>query len=373
MPMAPHGTGLTRRRALGLLAGAGLCPLLGAPGALAQDLSFFRIGTGGTAGTYYPVGALIANIISNPPGSRPCDKGGSCGVPGLVAVAQSSEGSVANIEDIAAYRLESGFCQSDIVFSAYHAYGIFEGREPMTNLRLIANLYPETVQILVRKDAGIDTIDDLRGKRISLDTEGSGTLVDARIILAHFGIAEDDLEVSYVNAGSAISSLRDGTLDGFFAIAGYPTASVSDLIGAGVAKLLPIPDDRAIELLVSYPFFSLSVIPEGTYPDTPSVPTLSVGAQWIVSPALDDELIYGITAALWNEHTRPLLDSGHPAARQIKLANALQGAAIPLHAGARRYYEEVGLDLSLVPLPIETPPLPADSPAAADDTATDGG
>ncbi len=361
--MAPLIISPTRRQALGLLAGGALCPFLGSAPARAQDMMFFRIGTGGAAGTYYPVGALIANIISNPPGSRPCDKGGSCGVPGLVAVAQSSEGSVANVEDVNGGFIESAFCQSDIVFSAYHAYGLFEDRKPLTNIRLIANLYPETVQILVRSDAGIATIEDLRGKRISLDTEGSGTLVDARIVLEHFGLVDADMEVEFLQAGPAAARLREGTLDAFFVIAGTPTASVADLIAGGVANLLAIPDVAAIELMVAYPFFSLAVIPEGTYPGTGSVSTLSVGAQWIVSPMLDDDLVYGITSALWNENSRKLLDSGHPAARQIKLANALQGAAIPLHAGARRYYEEVGLDTSAVPLPEETPPVPGQSPS----------
>ena len=234
----------------------------------------------------------------------------------------------------------------------------------MTNIRLIANLYPETVQILVRADSGIEAIADLRGKRISLDTEGSGTLVDARIILDHFGLDEADMAVEYLQAGPAATRLREGTLDAFFAIAGWPTASVADLVGGGVARLLPIPDVQAIELMVAYPFFSLAVIPEGTYPGTASVSTLAVGAQWIVSPMLEDDLVYGITAALWNENSRKLLDSGHPAARQIKLSNALQGAAIPLHAGARRYYEELGFDLSAVPLPEEAPPVPGDAPAA---------
>jgi len=366
--MAPLVTGWTRRRALGLLAGAAVSPLL-ARAAPAQDMTFFRIGTGGTAGTYYPVGALIANIISNPPGSRPCDKGGSCGVPGLVAVAQSSDGSVANVEDVAAGRIESGFSQSDIVFGAFHAQGIFEGREPMTGLRLIASLYPETLQVVVRRDSGIDSIEGLAGKRISLDTEGSGTLVDARIVLGHFGLSEGDLQAEYIDAATSATRLREGTLDGFFTIAGYPTASVGDLIAEGVAMLLPIPDDKAIELIVSYPFFSLTVIPEGTYPGTPMLPTLAVGAQWIVAPTVPDDLVYGITAALWNENSRPLLDAGHPAARQIKLANALLGAAIPLHAGARRYYEEAGLDLSQVPLAEETPPVPGVSPTVEDTAA----
>ena len=114
--MAPLASALTRRQGLALAAGFAACGLPGLRAGPAQDMTFFRIGTGGTAGTYYPVGALIANIISNPPGSRACDKGGSCGVPGLVAAAIASEGSVANVQAIVAGQIESGFCQSDIVY-----------------------------------------------------------------------------------------------------------------------------------------------------------------------------------------------------------------------------------------------------------------
>ena len=140
--------------------------------AAAQDITFFRIGTGSTAGTYYPVGALIANAISNPPGSEPCESGGSCGVPGLIAAATASQGSVANVEAIAAGRLESGLAKSDIVSWAIAGEGLFAGRGPDSRVAIIANLYPESVHLVVRKAIGIDTVADLRGRRVSLDTPG---------------------------------------------------------------------------------------------------------------------------------------------------------------------------------------------------------
>ena len=150
----------------------------------AQDMRFFRIGTGGVTGTYYPIGGLIADIISNPPGARPCDKGGSCGVPGLVAIAQSSNGSVANVDAIHSGALESGFAQSDIAHWAYTGTGIYEGQGKVENLRVIANLYPESFHIVAHDESHIRSVHDLVGKRVSLDEPGSGTLVDARIILA---------------------------------------------------------------------------------------------------------------------------------------------------------------------------------------------
>ncbi|HEX3209240.1 MAG TPA: TAXI family TRAP transporter solute-binding subunit, partial [Geminicoccaceae bacterium] len=110
----------------------------------AQEMRFFRIGTGGVAGTYYPIGGLIADIISSPPGARPCERGGSCGVPGLVAIAQSSNGSVANVDAIQSGELESGFVQSDIAYWAYTGTGIFEGKGKADNLRAIASLFAES-------------------------------------------------------------------------------------------------------------------------------------------------------------------------------------------------------------------------------------
>ena len=126
---------------------------IGAVGALAQEMQFFRIGTGGIAGTYYPIGGLIADIISNPPGARPCSKGGSCGVPGLVAIAQSSNGSVANVDAIASGALESGFAQSDIATWAHTGTGIYAGEEQVEELRAIASLYPESIHLVAAKAA----------------------------------------------------------------------------------------------------------------------------------------------------------------------------------------------------------------------------
>ena len=132
----------------------------------AQTNPFFRIGTGGTAATYFPIGGLIAHAISNPPGSRACADGGSCGVPGLVAIALATNASVANIEALEAGTIEAGFSQSDIAHWAYGGTGVFEGRGKFPELRAIANLYSETMHLVARKGAGISTVADLRGKRV---------------------------------------------------------------------------------------------------------------------------------------------------------------------------------------------------------------
>jgi uncharacterized protein len=153
------------RFAVAVLAVAGI-----AAGTLAaQEMKFFRIGTGGTAGTYFPIGGLLANAISNPPGSRSCEEGGSCGVSGLVATALASNGSVANINGIGSGALESGFSQSDVNYWAYTGTGIFKDQGKVEKLRAIANLYPESIHLVARADAGVQAVEDLAGKRVSLD------------------------------------------------------------------------------------------------------------------------------------------------------------------------------------------------------------
>ena len=309
----------------------------------AQEMRFFRIGTGGVAGTYYPIAGLIADIISNPPGARPCEKGGSCGVPGLVAIAQSSNGAVANVDAIASGALESGFAQSDVAYWAYTGTGIYEGQGKVENLRAIANLYPESVHIVARAGSGIKSVRELKGKRVSLDEPGSGTLVDARIILEAFGLSEKDLTPSYVKPNQAGAMMGEGQLDAFVIVAGYPTASVSELCASAGCELVPIQGPEVDALLERYPFFAKDRIPAHTYPGVGQTETLSVGAQWLVGAEVDEDLVYGITTALWHDNARKLLDDGHIKGRAITLDTALDGIAVPLHPGAERYYREIGL------------------------------
>ncbi len=333
---------LKRRLLIGLLI-MGLVLGVGFGTVNAQKMRFFRIGTGGTGGTYYPIGGLIAHCISNPPGSRPCEKGGSCGVPGLVAIAQSANGSVANINAIKSGVLESGFCQSDVAYWAYTGTGIFKGKGKVDTLRAIASLYPETIQLVARKGAGIKSVRDLKGKRVSLDEPGSGTLVDARIILEAYGLSEKDLHAEYLKPTPAIDKIKDNQLDAFFIVAGFPTGSVVELTSSVGADLVPITGPEAEALIKKYGFFAKDVIPAGTYEGVGRVESISVGAQWVVSANVDEELVYQIVKALWNKNSRKLLDKGHAKGKMITLETALDGIGIPLHPGAKRYYKEVGL------------------------------
>ncbi|MBS0538665.1 MAG: TAXI family TRAP transporter solute-binding subunit [Proteobacteria bacterium] len=309
----------------------------------AQEVSFFRILTGGTVGTYFPIGGLIANAISNPPGSRLCDEGGSCGVPGLIATAVASNGSVANAAAIASGAAQSGFVQSDIAYWAHSGTGIYEGRPKLDGLRAIANLFPESLHLVVRKGSGITSVRDLKGKRVSLDEPGSGTLVDARLVLGAFGISERDLKPSYLPAQHVADSLKDGTIDAFFSVSGWPQSSIVDLATTVGIDLVPIEGPEIDRLLKQYSFLTTDEIPDEAYKGVGGVKTVSVHALWLTSVRQPEPLIYLVTAALWNSNTRKLLDSGHVKGRVIRLASALMGVGIPLHPGAERFYKERGL------------------------------
>ena len=325
-----------------LLAGA-LTLGAGLPSARAQDINFFRIVTGGTVGTYFPIGGLIANAISNPPGSRPCSEGGSCGVPGLVATAVASNGSVANAAAIGNGTAQSGFVQSDVTYWAYSGTGIYEGRGRIDTLRVIANLYAESIHLVARRGAGIKSVTDLRGKRVSLDEPGSGTLVDARMILAAFGLTEKDIVPSYLPAQRVADSLREGAIDAFFNVSGWPQSAVAELATTVGIELVPISGPQAEQLVKQYSFLGIDQIPDSAYKGVSGVPTVSVHALWVTSAKQPEDLIYKITAALWNSSTRKLLDSGHAKGRDIRLETALTGVGIPLHPGAERFYKEKGL------------------------------
>ncbi len=332
---------LSKGRLAGLSVVAGALLIGGS--AVGQDMKFFRIGTGGTAGTYFPIGGLIANAISNPPGSRECDKGGSCGVPGLVATAVASNGSVANINAIMGGSLESGFSQSDVASWAYNGTGVFEGKPKATDLRAIANLYPETIHLVARKDSGIKSVADLKGKRVSLDEPGSGTLVDARIVLAAYGLSETDVKAEYLKPNQAGEKMKDNAMDAFFFVGGAPAGAIVELASSSGIILVPITGPEAEKVLEDYPFFSTDTVPAGTYAGVGETKTISVNAQWVTSAKVDDELVYNVTKALWNDNTRKLLDSGHAKGKVITKDNALKGLGLPLHAGAEKFYKEAGL------------------------------
>src|SRR6516165_2365187 len=210
--------------------------------ASAEETRFFRIGAAATAGSFFELGGVLASAISKPAGSLPCEQGGNCGVPGLVAVAQATHGSVENLRLVASDQIESGIAQSDVVARAYAGTGIFAGQSPLRTLRAIASLFPESLHLVVRAQGPIQALSDLKGRRVSLGQEESGTLVDARIVLSAAGLTEKDLNPEFFRSGTAAAGLSDGTIDGFFLIGGIPIPAIRALAAVTPVRLVPIPD-----------------------------------------------------------------------------------------------------------------------------------
>jgi len=331
---------MTHMKHIKLLTAAAVATIALGSVAEAQDMKFWRIGTGGAGGTYYPIGGLIANAISNPPGSRPCDKGGSCGVAGLVAIAVSTNASVANVNAIDAGQLDAGLAGAQSVTQGYNGEGKFEGNAKK-NIRIIANLYPEDMHLVTPKGEMLGSLTDLNGKRVGVAAAGSGTQVSVRMTLKEYGIKAEEHELGL---GQSTQRLADGQLDAFFYAGGTPFAALIQLGSTKGFELYKFTADDQKRINKIIPYYVESLIPAGTYENiTYDVPTVAVNGQLITGANQPDDLIYDITKALWNKNTRKLLDKGHSKGKAIQLETALKGVLIPVHPGAEKYYKEVGL------------------------------
>jgi uncharacterized protein len=328
--------------------------LLGAV-ALAQETRFFRIGTAATGGSFFEVGGLIAGAISGPTEGPLCGRGGSCGVRGLVAVAQATPGSVENLKLINGGQIESGFAQADLAGWAYHGSKIFAEAGPQRQLRTIASLFPEAAHLVVRADSPIHKLADLKGKRVSLGESGSGTAADAVVFLSSAGFREKDLIRKFLRPGPAAEELKSGEIDAFFLVGGSPVPAIRDLASTIPIRLVPFDDALLDKLKKDFSFYHRTVIPAGLYPGVDSE-TVSLGfyALWLVNADIDADLVYAITQSLWHQGTRRLLDAIDPLGKRIQLSEALNGLSAPLHPGAIRYYREQGL-------PVENAPKAADA------------
>lgn len=328
-----------------ILTAAATAVLVAGP-ALAQDPTFFRIGTGSAGGTYFPIGGTIANGISAPPGSRPCEEGGQCGVPGLIAIAQSTTASVFNNTAVQNGELEAGLAAADVTRSMYLGEGKFEGK-PHPKLRVVANLFPEDLHLVLPKGQSIDSLADLKGKRVGIAQAGSGTQVAVLQMLEAWGITRDDIQAAELNNSQSAERLADGQIDAYFYAAGWPVSAMVQLATTKGMELHSFSDEDLAKINEIIPAYIPSAIPAGVYEGIDyEVKTPAVSALLNVSSDLSEELIYGLTKALWNKNTRTLLDNGHAKGKQITPDTALDGIAalgVPLHPGAEKFYKEAGL------------------------------
>jgi uncharacterized protein len=290
----------------------------------APELKFMSIVTGGTGGTYYPLGGSMANIISE--------------ATGIETNAEVSGASAENMNTLKDGNAEIAFTQTDIASYAKDGKLMFEGNV-VDNVKAIGTLYPETVQIVTTAKSGIKSLEDLKGKKVSVGAPGSGTFANAEQILEIHGITMDDIDAKHLSFDESTAGIQDGSIDAAFVTAGTPTGAVEGLAATEDVVIVPIETEKADELISKYPYYAKQDVPSGIYGLTESVPTVAVLAMLVVRDDLSDDLVYEITKAIF-ENTDKI---GHAKAALIKAENALNGVGIEVHPGAQRYYDEKGI------------------------------
>lgn len=287
-----------------------------------NDPELLSLLTGGTSGTYYPLGGEIASIISNEVGVQ--------------TDAQSSNASAENVAQLSSNSADLAFTQTDVMSNAIEGVNSFED-EAVDNVLAIGSLYPETVQIVTTSGTGIESVEDLAGKTVSVGAPGSGTYVNAEQILEVHGLTMDDIDEQHLSFDESTSGIQDGNIDAAFITAGTPTGAVSGLTATNDISLVPISEDKVNELIEMYPYYAADVVEAGVYEGLEDeIHTVAVLAMIAVSDSLSDDLVYNITKALY-ENAETM---AHDKAQFIQLENALDGIGFDIHPGAQRYYDE---------------------------------
>lgn len=288
---------------------------------------FISILTGGTGGTYYPLGGSLANIISD--------------ATGIETNAEVTGASAENMTTLKDGDGEIAFSQTDIASYAKEGKQMFEG-DAVENVQAIGTLYNETIQIVTTAKSGIKSVADLKGKKVSVGAPGSGTNPNAQQILEVYGLSFDDLEVQNLSFDESTAGIQDGTIDAAFVTAGTPTGAVEGLSATEDIVIVPIEQDKIDALIEKYPYYVQEEIPSGTYGLKDAITTVAVQAMLVVRSDLSEDVVYEITKAVF-ENTDKI---GHAKGKQIKAEKALNGVGIEVHPGAQKYFDEKGIKAS---------------------------
>ena len=284
--------------------------------------------TGGTSGTYYGFSGVIANVLNEKLKDT------------LKLKVESTGASKANIQMIACGDADIAIVQNDVMSYAYTGSDLFAGTDPITTFSAVCSCYPEYVQILAKKD--ITSVEQLAGKRVSVGDAGSGTEFNARQILAAYNLSFDDINVSNQSFADSADSLKNGTIDAAFVVAGYPTTAVTELATNFDFNLLAIDDAHAKELQSTYGFYYYGVIPGGTYsPVADDVPAVAVMATIIAANKVPADVVYAFVKGLFDY--KDDITAGHVKGNELDLKTAVSGVSIPWHEGAAKFYAENGL------------------------------
>ncbi|WP_339226421.1 TAXI family TRAP transporter solute-binding subunit [Oceanobacillus sp. FSL K6-2867] len=291
-----------------------------------SEEEFLQMLTGGTSGTYYPLGGEMATNITE--------------ATGIQTDAVSSNASADNVIALNEGDAELAFVQTDVMSNAVEGINSFEGN-PIDNVLAIGALYPETIQIVTTGDSGITSVEDLAGKSVSVGAPGSGTYVNAEQILEVHGMTMDDINPQNLDFSESTGGIQDGNIDAAFITAGTPTGAVEGLSATVDVSIVPIAQDKIDEMIEQYPYYAADTIPAGTYGLDEEVNTVAVLAMLAVVDSVPEDTVYEITKAIYEN-----ADSmAHDKAQFIKLETALDGIGIDVHPGAQKYYEEKGISV----------------------------
>jgi TRAP transporter TAXI family solute receptor len=301
------------------------------PGSAQPQRQSLDILTGPPAGSDFPIGELIARVISHPPGLARCERSGVCAPSGIIVSARTSDGAVANVLAVNDGTAASGLALAPVVADAVAGRGAFRKQGRQTHIRVMADLFSQTVQILARPD--IDRLTKLKGKRVAVG--GAGADVVAGEILAGLRIKV----VRGDNLDSAAAKLRDGRVDAAVVIDDAPSPVVADLLAKGTARIVPIGGALRTRFIARVP----GLLPETvSYRGSGPIDTVAVRTLWIVNDQAPTETVYGLVRALYNPANRDVLAQGPHPAQDIRLGERASLTLVPLHPGAIRFYREAG-------------------------------
>lgn len=288
----------------------------------------YLMGTGSATGNYYQFGSAMCTVINN--------------VTGANLTVNATGGSTENARLLGSGENEFAMIQSDVYSYAHDGIELFDGT-PITNFKAITACYPEMVQIVVRKDSGIQSISDMAGKNICVGAVGSGYEVAARQILGAYGMSYDDINETFADQSTAKNGIQDGTFDGMFMCSGYPNSNVTELSLNGNIDLVTIDDEHMATLLEQYPFYSSFTPETDEYNLGHPVTSVAVKCMMVCNDTFSDDEVYALTKAIYENLSS--VQEINAKANYMSLDAALSGIPSDLHPGAMRYYEEQGLEI----------------------------
>jgi hypothetical protein len=320
----------SRGVALGLMAGGAL--LMGDL-ASAQEQQFITIGTGGVTGVYYPTGGAICRLVNQGRGDH-----------GIRCSAESTEGSVFNLNTIRAGELDFGVVQSDIQYHAYNGSDRFENEGPFEDLRAVFSLHPEPFTVVVRPDSGIESFEDIVGKRVNVGNPGSGQRATVEVLMEAYGWTMDDFALaSELPSREQAQALCDNQIDVILFTVGHPSGSIQEPIATCNAQLISVEGEVVDQLVEQNPYYFHATIPAGMYPNhDEDVRTFGVGATFVTRADVPDDVVYTVTKAVLDNFDT--FTNLHPAFGVLEQETMVStGLSAPLHEGAQRYFKESGL------------------------------